>query len=208
MLPEVFKLNHMQRNLLILLLLTFFHSSIFGQAANPQKIKLNCIAFLKKQLDDPGSYQGVSWSKLEKVYEESVPTGKIAALDQKIKTLKADKEKLADYTRRREVFYVHHEDLVADTNYQRALIDTKQNDSLLNVFSKERAKIGFKPVQIFDHYYIEHTFRAKNGYNALRLATYTFLIDANAKVYDYGTESGEIRRQKLLDEIQKLKETP
>ncbi len=62
-----------------------------------------------------------------------------------------------------------------------------------------------------DHYYLEHIFRAKNGFNALRLATYTFYLDKNLKVTGYDTKSmaeledDEVKeRNKILEDIKKL----
>jgi len=196
----------MKKLLLFIFTLPF---SAHSQSVNIEKVHLNTAAYLRKQLNDPGSYKPVSWGKLEKVYMDD---SKLDTLTSQIANVKDFHRKFLNFKLKRETESTSAE-LEKDTIYQKSVAYIKQDDSLLNKLYKERLTYVKQHKPQLDHYYLEHTFRAKNAYNALRLATYTFFLDKNLRITSYDTQSVASQaneeakeRDKILDDIKKLKE--
>lgn len=193
----------MKKQLLTLLIATT-SLSLFGQTAiEIRKAKAACTSYLKRNLNNPGSYSAKSWGKLEKTYIEFEDSSKAKEIDGILETFNKGKDPLWDKLMTAKVR--SKGDFNADSTYmyydnigKRVIAET---DSL----TKLRIKLqkSYKPK--FDGYSIEHSFRARNRFNAMILQTYVFILNKNFKVTDSADrEEMEQRREDLQREIDNL----
>lgn len=138
-----------------------------------QQAQENIKVYLSKKLDDPRSYEAVSFGKLEKdrsSYKDDP------------KYLKLIKEELKT-------------DSIANVSYQQAMTFTHKNTitSAIKTYKQvsvirdveikdiKKFKKNYKPV---DRFTIKHSFRAKNKMGALILDSCTVILDKQLSVTD------------------------
>jgi|GEM_PF-2678541 len=186
------------RNYALALLLFTIPTLCFAQtAADIQKAKAKVKAYLLKGLNNPGSYQSASWGKLTKTYSTFEYSNEGMKLSDSIsyyKRKRDDAEEFARSTRvnsvldyRTDSTYIYYIDLEKkmDAAYKAVIIKRTQ---------KEKA---FKSV--FDGFTIDHSFRARNRFNALILQNWYFEFDKNLKITAAGDNDELEERKKELE---------
>lgn len=186
---------------LLTLLLIITTSVTFGQTAvEIQKAKAASVAYLKRNLNNPGSYKAASWSKLTKTYTDyqdtEVAKNRAELIDGYHKMKLGLMSSIPDLKRKIGTGYE------TDTTYIKGLRLQEKVESAYDSLSN--ANIAAEKVYKgkFNGYSIEHSFRARNKFNALILQTHIFILNKNFKVISSGdTEEIERERQDLLREI-------
>jgi hypothetical protein len=190
------------------LLLTLLAGSItlisYSQTAvDIQKAKAACAAYLKRNLNNPMSYKPASWGKLSKTQTTFYESKVSKLLNDSLEYYNEGQRKISDKMHKirmasilkyhNDSTYLHYADLL------------RQVDSaILTINSQLIAKENlFKPV--FDGYIIEHSFRARNKFNALVLQKYQFLLSKSFKVTSAADlEEMEREREDLQRRIDEL----
>lgn len=156
------------------LLLLLIFASCTHIETKQQKAENLVKAYLKTSLNDPGSYEGVSFDTLSVSYEEYAsgdPKGrKLDTLAASYIDTSSKYRKLADSES-----YSTHMDFKKYKRYQK--LDTlfsKKSDSVENI-EKINGK-GYRGRIV--GYAIKHTYRAKNGFGGLTLNYTDFWIDS------------------------------
>ncbi|WP_316815460.1 hypothetical protein [Pedobacter nyackensis] len=186
------------------LLVIFTTLSVFGQTAiEIQKAKSACSAYLKRNLNNPSSYQPSSWSKLKKTYTAFEDTKKVKRIDDILESFTNGKDalqgKIWDAKRRADGDYTQDSTYKYYVNMQN---EVNLSTDSLNALRSSLEK-SYKP--IFDGYSIEHSFRARNKFNALVLQNHIFILNKTFKVISSGdTEELERQRQDLQRRIDEL----
>ncbi len=154
----------MKRILLLILLL-----SACSHFQTKQQIAQGLIKkYLDSTLNDPHSYESVSFTKLDTGKTSYTETPEYDVLDSSITSI--------------------HDSLITervDVNYPSLYNTTRivrkirklMQDSLLLDSKLNNLQNQFKPIQ--NCWFISHTYRAKNGFGALGLHTTIFKIDTN-----------------------------
>lgn len=164
----------MKKQLLTLLLISISVISFAQNSTGILKAKAAAKAYIIKNLNNPGSYKPAAWGRLEKYYNSFSDT-------KRGQTLQNTLEKL------------HKNRLYSEDPNVRDSSE-KDYDSLYKVQSHEEKL--FKPT--FSGYTIEHSFRAKNKFNALVLQKYIFVMSKTFRVESASdVEENERERQDL-----------
>jgi hypothetical protein len=187
---------------LLILCFLFAHFICKGQQGNVSIAHRNAVKYLLKDMNDPTSYKSVDWGVLEKVFIKFDDTQTAKILISQIEGLKNSNSTLTETNRK----YIlsnnagKNDTLIHIWNDQISK-NLKSIDSLTKI--QAHAKELFKPV--FSCYYMEHKFRAKNGFNATVLKTYTFILDKKLNVLGMGDNAeSEQERQNILERITSL----
>jgi hypothetical protein len=172
-------------NKILYLAVTLLPLNALSQIINIQRAHQNIISYLKKTLNDPASFSVASWGKPEKIYEDFETSYEAKGMDDLIDSGVSAQNKLHDFRFNMELKSNKPDTLLKDTVYRLCLNVIKQVDRRVDSLKrmKELKRQSFKPYLF--HYNIQLSFRAKNGYNALRLANYTFFLDRHLNVTDY-----------------------
>jgi len=193
----------MRKHLLTLLLISLSIASFAQTAIEIQKAKVSAKSYLLKFLNNPSSYRPGSWDKLQKTYSSFSETKRAQEIEQNLRHYRDAKFDMMVTIPKMQ--YRIGEDYEKDSTYVKAVELEKEAssgyDSILIV--QEKAEKAYKPV--FDGYRIEHTFRARNKFNALVLQTYYFLFSKSFKVIAAG-DADELERerqdlQRRIDEL-------
>jgi hypothetical protein len=202
----------MKKSVFVILLglnLSIVSFPAISQVTQLKAIHSNSVKYLLKNMNDPGSYKPVSWGAIEKMYTEFDSTRYCAGYDKQIDELVSNSNRLHDFRFNMEL-KSHSSDFANDSLYLKAEGFMKRNSVIIDSLKQERriasekGKLSFKPV--VDRYRIEHTFRARNGYNGLILATYVFLIDKKYRVINMqDKKEEEMELQDLLNSQADLK---
>ena len=174
-----------------LFILTFLLLPFTGLCQDLAKVRSNSVKYLLKRLNNPDSYKSISWGRLEKVNTEIDYSPEGDKLDKQIQEFTYVYNRLHDLKMNKEIATKNQDDLLKDTIYLKAIKLYNQDAKILDSLKIERKEAKIYHKSVFDHYYIEHTFRARNGYNALMLDTYVFFLNKNLQVTSMDTESLE-----------------
>lgn len=161
----------MKKNYFILLLTI---TSCTSTENKQQKAEGLVKTYLKTSLNDPGSYEGVSFDTLSVNYQEYAsgdPQGrKLDTLAASYIDSSANYRKLADSE-----LHGTHMNFKKYSRYEKLdTLFTKKSDSVENI-ERINGK-GYKGRIV--GYAIKHTYRAKNGFGALTLSKSDFWIDS------------------------------
>jgi len=140
-----------------------------------QKAEHLVKAYLKSALNDPGSYESVSFDTLSISYEDYASGDPIGRKLDKIAASFTDTS--SKYKKLSESeFYSAHMDFKKYRKYQKLdALYANKSDSVESII-KNKAK-DYKGK--IDGYAIKHTYRAKNGFGALTLSYTDFWIDSS-----------------------------
>lgn len=186
------------------LLIALFSTTVaFGQVKSNAIFAHNKIEkYLKKTLNDPQSYSSLSWGKLSTIKTDynSSTTGK--SIIEQVETLQAANESLGtkvnSLSKNFQQSNAFNRDSIINVCKKQILANDASIDSLTAISA--RLKKAFAPK--FENYYIEHTFRAKNAYNARQLKTYIFILDRNYNIIGAeDKDKQESRYSELLREL-------
>lgn len=193
----------MKKHLLTFVLLLLSYAAFTQTATDVQKAKAACIGYLKRNLNNPASYKTASWGKLIKTYS--------AFEDSRIYKVLNDSLEYYDKARNnvdRELRSIKSSAPLKynnDSTYLYYIGFAKQLDSATGsikniLIAKEKA---FKPV--LDGYILDHSFRARNKFNALVLQNYFFVLNKSLKVTSASdSDETERKREQLQREIDEL----
>lgn len=185
----------------LLVMLPFF---CFSQTAeNIQKAKTNAKVYLLKRLNNPASYRSVSWGKLTKSYLTFESSNDAKIIDDSLEYYNNGRRNISN-----ELHSIKMKSILNysnDSTYLHYSKLLKQVDSAITSLDLKRVdrEKRFKP--IFNGYILDHSFRAKNKFNAYILNNYYFVLDKSFKVLEAKDEDElEGERKALQDEIDKL----
>jgi len=189
------------------LLITLFSTTVaFGQIKPNASIAHNKVEkYLKQTLNNPQSYNSLSWGRLATIktdYSKSVSGTSISEQVESLQSANQSLEtKVNSLTEKFEQSSAFNRDSIVNVTKMQIHANVASIDSLTTISARLRKAYTSK----FEYYYIEHTFRAKNAYNARQLKTYIFILDRNYNII--GTEDKDkqdSRYNELLRELSSL----
>jgi hypothetical protein len=174
----------------------------YGQTpADIQKAKNSVKSYLLKQLNDPDSYRSASWGKLKKTFSDFYDTDTRKLISDSIDMYRRSKDEIRTNLN---TFYTIP-NYAKDPKYKSLVDLNNEVDSAITslenlMVSKEKSFKGK-----FDGYIIDHSFRARNKFNALVLQSWFFILNKSFKVTAADdNEEAELRRRELQDKLDAL----
>jgi hypothetical protein len=194
----------MKKLLLILIFAIIASVNVFAQTPlEIEKIKNASKVHLIKNLNNPSSYQSVKWSKVEKTYSTFEDSKEAKLIQDTIDLYVGGKSNAASLSHSAKMRnYSNYE---KDSTYLKYYnLELELDSAILKINAvKDKKEKAYKG--IFTGYSIDHSFRARNSYNALVLNNWYFILNKSFKVIDAGdADELEDERQKLLQKIQDL----
>lgn len=192
------------KRLLLMLSLTLYVNSAYTQTlADIQKAKLSAKAYLIKSLNNPNSYSSASWGKLSKTYTDFYDSKDRKVIDDSLDYYNNSLGLIkTEMHRIRMGNILKYQD---DSTYKSLAILGDQVDSaaISMKIKREVKEKAFKP--LFNGYAIDHSFRARNKFNALVLQNWFFVFNKTMKVIAAGdSDESERQRQDLQRRIDEL----
>jgi hypothetical protein len=193
----------MRKRLVIIIIGLVVSQSQAQTSIDVQKAKSSAKLYLMKKLNNPGSYTSASWDKLSKTYTDFYDSKDRKIIDDSLSYYHN-----ASGLIKSKMHQIRMGDILKyekDSAYKSLVAMSDQVDSaVLDMQAKREIKEKlYKP--IFDGYRIEHSFRARNKFNALVLQNWFFVFNKSFKVIAAGdADELELERQKLQREIDEL----